>query len=44
MQRRLPIGAEIIPGQGVHFRVWAPRVKNAEVVLETMDSTPQFSL
>lgn len=23
--RRLPIGAEVVPGGGVHFRVWAPR-------------------
>jgi len=23
--RRLPIGAELSPGDGVHFRVWAPR-------------------
>lgn len=42
VQRRLPIGAEIIPGHGVHFRVWAPRFKNVEVVLESIDSPPQF--
>src|SRR5687768_12371340 len=23
-QRRLPLGAEVQPGGGVHFRVWAP--------------------
>lgn len=34
-QRRLPIGAEILPGGGVHFRVWAPARKRVEVVLET---------
>ncbi|HEX5446844.1 MAG TPA: alpha-amylase family glycosyl hydrolase, partial [Pirellulales bacterium] len=31
--RRLPIGAEVQPGGGVHFRVWAPRREKAEVVL-----------
>ena len=29
--RRLPIGAEIMPG-GVHFRVWAPQRQQVEVV------------
>ena len=32
--RRLPIGAEIIPGNGTHFRVWAPLRKKVEVVIE----------
>src|SRR5262245_9925198 len=32
--RRLPIGAEIIPGEGVHFRVWAPDHRRVDVVLE----------
>src|SRR5262249_35582355 len=32
--RRLPIGAEILPEGGVHFRVWAPRRRHVEVVLE----------
>jgi maltooligosyltrehalose trehalohydrolase len=31
--RRLPIGAEIVPPEGVHFRVWAPRRRRVEVVL-----------
>jgi maltooligosyltrehalose trehalohydrolase len=31
--RRLPIGAEVLPGDGVHFRVWAPRRRKVEVVL-----------
>jgi len=30
--RRLPVGAEVVPG-GVHFRVWAPLRKTVEVVL-----------
>jgi maltooligosyltrehalose trehalohydrolase len=32
-QRRLPIGAEVFT-EGVHFRVWAPRGRRVEVVLE----------
>jgi hypothetical protein len=32
--RRLPVGAEVIPGRGVHFRVWASRRRRVEVVLE----------
>jgi maltooligosyltrehalose trehalohydrolase len=31
--RRYPIGAEPLPGGGVHFRVWAPRRQSVEVVL-----------
>ena len=33
VQRRLPVGAEPVAG-GVHFRVWAPRRNQVEVVLE----------
>jgi maltooligosyltrehalose trehalohydrolase len=33
--RRLPIGAECLAGEGVHFRVWAPKRRRVEVVLET---------
>lgn len=32
--RRLPVGAEVVPERGVHFRVWAPRRKEVSVVLE----------
>ncbi len=32
--RRLPVGAEPLPEGGVHFRVWAPRRKRVQVVLE----------
>jgi maltooligosyltrehalose trehalohydrolase len=32
-QRRFPIGAEIVEG-GAHFRVWAPKRRRVEVVLE----------
>ena len=31
--RRLPVGAEIQPGGGVHFRVWAPRAASVDLVL-----------
>ncbi|HWB87384.1 MAG TPA: malto-oligosyltrehalose trehalohydrolase [Bryobacteraceae bacterium] len=33
--RRYPIGAELLPTGGAHFRVWAPRRKKVEVVLES---------
>jgi maltooligosyltrehalose trehalohydrolase len=33
-QRRLPVGAEVQPGGGGHFRVWAPRRQRVEAVLE----------
>jgi maltooligosyltrehalose trehalohydrolase len=29
--RRLPLGAEILPTGGVHFRVWAPRREHVDV-------------
>src|SRR3954449_8338504 len=32
--RRLPVGAEPLPGGGVHFRVWAPRVH--EIAIEIL--------
>jgi len=32
--RRLPVGAEVQPGGGVHFRVWAPKRRAVEVVIE----------
>jgi maltooligosyltrehalose trehalohydrolase len=35
LSRRLPVGAEVIPGGGVHFRVWAPRRRRVEVVTES---------
>lgn len=33
LKRRLPVGAEVQPGGGVHFRVWAPRAARVEVLL-----------
>src|SRR5688572_13313896 len=39
--RRMPIGAELQPEGGAHFRVWAPRRKRVEVMLErTQRPTP----
>ncbi len=32
--RRLPVGAELQPGGGAHFRVWAPDWKQVDVWLE----------
>ncbi|MBV8856706.1 MAG: malto-oligosyltrehalose trehalohydrolase [Acidobacteria bacterium] len=40
LARRLPVGAEALPGGGVHFRVWAPRRRRVEVVFEG-ESTPE---
>jgi maltooligosyltrehalose trehalohydrolase len=33
-RRRLPVGAELQPNGGVHFRVWAPRRRSVDVVCE----------
>lgn len=38
-RRRLPIGAELQPGGGVEFRVWAPKCGQVEVLLRD-DSGP----
>jgi maltooligosyltrehalose trehalohydrolase len=37
-RRRLPVGAEPVEG-GVQFRIWAPRARGVEVVLEGARST-----
>jgi maltooligosyltrehalose trehalohydrolase len=42
-RRRLPVGAEALPGGGVHFRVWAPRRRKVEVVLDS-PAAPAFGL
>jgi maltooligosyltrehalose trehalohydrolase len=39
MNRRFPIGAEPTP-EGTHFRVWARKRRNVEVVLENGAATP----
>src|SRR5215475_8906131 len=33
-RRRLPVGAEVLPQGGVHFRVWARRCQRVSVILE----------
>src|SRR5208283_6024891 len=38
--RRLPIGAEVLPEGGVHFRVWAPKCDSVAVELS---EDPEFS-
>ena len=35
IKRKIPIGAELVP-EGVHFRVWAPRCRQVEVVILPM--------
>ncbi len=40
VRRRLPVGAEVLPDGGVHFRVWAPRRKKVEVVLKGGGTVP----
>jgi maltooligosyltrehalose trehalohydrolase len=44
LARRLPVGAEVLPGGGVHFRVWAPRRRRVEVVFEGEGARPSFEL
>jgi maltooligosyltrehalose trehalohydrolase len=38
--RRLPVGADLLPDGGVHFRVWAPRRQRVSVVLEAGPGSP----
>ena len=38
--RRLPVGAEVVPSGGVHFRVWAPKHQAVEVVLQSGSGAP----
>lgn len=40
--RRLPIGAEVLSGGGVEFRIWAPKCQQVEVLLR--DSTKTSAL
>jgi maltooligosyltrehalose trehalohydrolase len=39
--RRLPVGAEVLPEGGAHFRVWAPRRKNVKVIIEAQAGQEQ---
>src|SRR5438045_5212853 len=36
-KRRYPVGAELIGPNETHFRVWAPKVQQLELVLEDND-------
>ena len=38
--RRLPVGAEVQPQGGVHFRVWAPARKRVEVLVNSESENP----
>src|SRR5262245_52974149 len=38
--RRWPLGAELLPGGGVHFRVWTPGRRKVTVVLESGPGSP----
>ena len=38
--RRYPVGAEILPGGGAHFRVWASNARTVDVVLESGPGAP----
>ncbi|ACB76941.1 malto-oligosyltrehalose trehalohydrolase [Opitutus terrae] len=41
VRRRFPIGAEVQPAGGVHFRVWAPKSRSAAVELERATGAPE---
>ncbi|HYO92507.1 MAG TPA: malto-oligosyltrehalose trehalohydrolase, partial [Pyrinomonadaceae bacterium] len=41
VKRMLPVGAEVLPEGGVHFRVWAERRKRVAVHLETESGATQ---
>ena len=41
IRRRQPIGAEIVSDRSVHFRVWAPKHRRVEVVLEAGPESPR---
>jgi len=38
--RRLPVGAEVLPQEGVRFRVWAPDCRKVEVLFEEENGGP----
>jgi maltooligosyltrehalose trehalohydrolase len=42
MSRRLPIGAELSQSGRVHFRVWAPRARRVDLILENDPSAIQL--
>ena len=43
VKRRYPIGAELIGENQTHFRIWAPKARKMDVVLEdAADAKPKF--
>ena len=42
--RRLPVGAEVGPEGGTHFRVWAPAARHVQVVLEAGGGSSALTL
>src|SRR5438128_9442892 len=44
VSRQMHIGAELLPQGGVHFRVWAPRLRTVEVVVEDNAPPQSFEL
>jgi maltooligosyltrehalose trehalohydrolase len=44
VNRRMHIGAELVQSGGVHFRVWAPRRRTVEVVIEDGAQPRSFEL
>ncbi|MHB1557615.1 MAG: malto-oligosyltrehalose trehalohydrolase [Isosphaeraceae bacterium] len=40
VDRRLPVGAEVLPAGSVHFRVWATKPRRIEVVLQSGPGAP----
>lgn len=43
-ERKYPIGAEVMPSGGVHFRVWAPASKTVAVELSRGDGPPVLAV
>lgn len=41
-ERKYPIGAEILAGQGVHFRLWAPDHDHVDLVLVEQKGAPLY--
>lgn len=43
VERKLPAGAEVLPGQGVHFRLWAPKCLHVDVIGEERVSANRYN-
>lgn len=42
--RRFPVGPEVLPAGGTHFRVWAPSCRRVEVIIESDERRRPFTL